>query len=74
MPVCCVYKCSNPSGHRFPKNVELRKKWVVAIKREESFVIGDRTIVCYEHFLPEDYTTECKETGKINTYCVKQNL
>jgi hypothetical protein len=57
--VCAVAICSNPKDdstfyHRFPKNNELRKKWVLACKRDDQFNPSTST-VCSNHFLPTDY-------------------
>ena len=45
------------SFHNFPSDLQLRAKWVRAIKRDEgpSFKIArTSTFVCAEHFHPED--------------------
>ncbi|XP_064461595.1 THAP domain-containing protein 11-like [Ornithodoros turicata] len=68
MPVnCCVPLCTQHgrvdkagckvSYHRFPKDADLRKKWIVAIKRDEGpfFAVSDATKVCFHHFLETDF-------------------
>ncbi len=62
--VCAVAICSNSKDnstlyHRFPKNKELRKKWVVACKREDQFNPSTST-VCSNHFLPTDYERDLR--------------
>jgi hypothetical protein len=62
--VCAVAICSNPKDdsilyHRFPKNKELRKKWIVACKREDQFNPSTST-VCSNHFLPTDYERDLR--------------
>ncbi|XP_070184167.1 uncharacterized protein [Littorina saxatilis] len=55
---CCVYGCSNRSGHLFPKDPNRRKQWETAVKREEekkNWKATNCSIVCKEHFLPSDY-------------------
>jgi hypothetical protein len=57
--VCAVAICPSPKNsstvyHRFPKNQELIKKWIVACKRQDK--INPKTAsICSEHFLPSDY-------------------
>ena len=57
--VCAVAICPSPKSssivyHRFPKNKDLIKKWIVACKREDK--INPKTAsICSEHFLPGDY-------------------
>ncbi|XP_064461767.1 uncharacterized protein LOC135371725 [Ornithodoros turicata] len=68
MPVnCCVPLCTqhgrlDKSGqkvtyHRFPRDPELRKKWIVAIRRDEGtfFTVSNATKVCSHHFLETDF-------------------
>ena len=44
------------SFHRFPRNDETRRKWVVALKLKKLPPHYDRTgYVCSEHFREEDY-------------------
>ena len=58
---CSAYGCSNRSAkggpqsfHRFPKNQELRRKWIVAAKREK-FEPSEYSCICSDNFLPSDY-------------------
>ena len=52
--VCPSLKNSSIVYHRFPKNQDLIKKWIVACKREDK--INPKTAsICSEHFLPSDY-------------------
>ncbi|XP_067667552.1 THAP domain-containing protein 1-like [Haliotis asinina] len=45
------------SFHTFPKPEALRKRWKVAIRRDEGpfFTITRKSVVCSKHFRPEDY-------------------
>ena len=62
---CVAFGCSNGekatkergvSFHRFPRNDETRRKWVVALKLKKLPPHYDRTgYVCSEHFREEDY-------------------
>uniref|UniRef100_A0A8B9GYE8 THAP domain-containing protein 1 n=1 Tax=Astyanax mexicanus TaxID=7994 RepID=A0A8B9GYE8_ASTMX len=67
MPVSCfcsVPLCSNSkqkqpylSFHSFPAEEELRKKWVIAIRRSEGpnfKILRNSTHVCSAHFEPQD--------------------
>lgn len=60
--MCCVSGCNsnyrkylNDGGEyinvfTFPKDPELRRKWIAAIHREESFAPTNETVVCANHF------------------------
>ncbi|XP_052801896.1 histone-lysine N-methyltransferase SETDB1-like isoform X2 [Mya arenaria] len=61
---CCVYDCnsngrydSEISFHKFPKDENIRKQWVVKIRRDigNDFQISKTTVVCCKHFKTEDY-------------------
>jgi len=61
---CCVPDCNNRwnrnpelSFHTFPKNKEQKRRWILAIKRDEgpAFKVTNSTVVCSAHFLPSDY-------------------
>lgn len=45
------------SFHRFPKDGLLRKKWIVAVKRDEGnfFTVAKSTVVCSKHFVDGDF-------------------
>ena len=53
---CSVPKCSNRGGHRYPSDPELKKKWIIAIKRDK-WTPTNSSVVCKEHFRKEDYIT-----------------
>lgn len=67
---CAVANCKNTSTkisknkdgitfHRFPRDKERRKKWEVAVNREEEWTSTPSSAVCSEHFNTEDfYLTE----------------
>ncbi|KAK6165462.1 hypothetical protein SNE40_022386 [Patella caerulea] len=52
--LCCVPKCSNRGGHVFPKEANLRRKWIVAIRRIQ-WEPNKYSLVCSEHFTCNDY-------------------
>ena len=65
---CCVPACTNRrnkcpglSFHAFPKDDQLRRRWIAAIKRDKGrfFAIGSDTRVCSAHFTAEDYLAQC---------------
>ncbi|XP_046994485.1 uncharacterized protein LOC124606543 [Schistocerca americana] len=58
---CAVAECSNSGRktegviyHRFPKNVELQRKWIARCKREDKINVNNAR-VCSEHFCESDY-------------------
>ncbi|XP_064466220.1 THAP domain-containing protein 1-like [Ornithodoros turicata] len=64
---CCVPVCrqrgyldengQKVSFHRFPKSIQIRKQWIVAIKRDpgKEFRIIKNTKVCSLHFRDDDF-------------------
>ncbi|TSK42073.1 Omega-amidase NIT2 [Bagarius yarrelli] len=65
MPESCVaWGCKNRrtiknksrgiTFHRFPKNVQLRKQWEIAVRRE-GFSASESSVLCSEHFKPKDF-------------------
>ena len=61
---CCVPGCLNRGGHTIPRDISQRKKWLYAIRRQETAVSkvdnmwepkSKSAVVCYQHFTPEDY-------------------
>ena len=66
---CCVPLCTNRrktspllAFHSFPRSEELRKRWIIAIRRDEgpTFQVTGNTLVCSAHFLPSDYYDQYK--------------
>lgn len=68
MPVnCCVPLCTQFGGfdksgqkvsyHRFPRDQDIYKKWIAAIRRDEGplFTVSKATRVCSLHFLESDF-------------------
>ena len=62
---CCVPGCQNRrnklpcvSFHAFPRTGPTRRSWIIAIKRDEGpkFKITESTVVCSEHFSPDNFT------------------
>ncbi|KAI5712107.1 hypothetical protein M8J75_005920 [Diaphorina citri] len=58
---CCAYGCTNRqktgSGitfHSFPSDVELKRKWVKAIRRQ-GFEPSRHTVICSSHFSANDF-------------------
>ena len=67
---CCVYGCSNRSGHLFPKDTFRRKQWQIAVRRE-NFTPTGSNIVCKIHFLESDYhVSEYVQKGMFN-FCLR---
>lgn len=67
---CCVPQCQASSKynnvlsfHTFPKDEELSRKWVVAIRRDD-FVITPHTWVCSRHFKVDDVREPTSEKGR----------
>ena len=54
---CSVPKCSNKGGHTYPSDPELRKKWIIAVKRDK-WTPTKNSVVCKNHFTKEDYITQ----------------
>nr|CAI5854751.1 unnamed protein product [Callosobruchus analis] len=66
---CCVPRCNSNykkdlkegksyiSSFAFPKDEQLRRKWIGAIHREVSFVPTQNTVVCSKHFLESEIIT-----------------
>jgi len=60
MPLCAVATCKNQYQnskyifHSFPKNNTVKQKWVAACKRKDE-ITSKQPVVCYQHFLDEDY-------------------
>ena len=50
------------SFHKFPKDGEIRRRWIVNVRRED-FTIGHHTRVCSRHFQSED-VNEPAEGGR----------
>uniref|UniRef100_A0A3Q0S6N0 THAP domain-containing protein 1 n=1 Tax=Amphilophus citrinellus TaxID=61819 RepID=A0A3Q0S6N0_AMPCI len=51
------------SFFHFPADEELRRQWIVAIRRE-NLAIKAHTQVCSRHFEPEDIQEPASETGR----------
>lgn len=67
---CCVPNCSNRrdkcpevSFHGIPANEDLRKRWLVAIRRDVGphFRISSSTVVCGAHFTAADFSTGSRQ-------------
>lgn len=58
--ICAVAICPSPKDqqtvyHRFPKSDELKKKWIVACRRDDRIINTSTSLICSNHFLPTDY-------------------
>ena len=42
------------SFHSFPKNPDIRKKWALALHRD-NYEPKDNHVICSEHFHPDDF-------------------
>ena len=58
---CAVFGCNssykkkgNIIFHKFPKNDELKLKWIHLCKRQDK-INGDRALICSLHFKATDY-------------------
>ena len=51
---CAVKKCTTNGGFKFPKDPQLKRQWLTAIKRE-LFEPKDHSVVCAKHFKQEDF-------------------
>ena len=67
MGYCCVPECKGRIGHHFPQDPELRAKWLVAVRRKV-LAFTPHTIVCHDHFTPQDYCTDVNFQGRL-FYC-----
>lgn len=47
-------KGRNVAFFKFPSDITLRKKWVLATGRLQGWQPGDRAMLCSDHFLKED--------------------
>ena len=64
MSYCCVPKCLGRGGYHFPKNKLLRAKWIVAVRRQALSVTAS-TVVCRDHFKPDDFRQDANYLGKL---------
>ena len=58
-PNCCVPQCKETGGFLFPKDKSLRRKWQVAIKRQNEqkrlWKPSPHSVVCRNHFKLSDF-------------------
>ncbi|XP_014238467.1 uncharacterized protein LOC106660133 [Trichogramma pretiosum] len=70
---CSVINCKGYKRFKFPKNSELRKKWLEAIKRP-NYTPKTSHGLCEKHFKPSDMYTESYEGGyQMNQTRLKTN-
>ena len=60
--VCCVPMCASRGGHKFPRDVNNRTAWIVAIKRAgktptSKWAPSNSAVVCGQHFVASDYAS-----------------
>lgn len=46
--------------HSFPKNEEMRLKWIKALRRSDDWVPDNTSYVCSEHFQSTDFERDLK--------------
>uniref|UniRef100_A0A6P7G7P2 THAP domain-containing protein 1-like n=1 Tax=Diabrotica virgifera virgifera TaxID=50390 RepID=A0A6P7G7P2_DIAVI len=75
MPQCCVVPlCSSrTSGHRFPKDSLMRKKWIIAIRRDK-YVPTINARICNKHFVKTDYVLPLDSNVKNPKPRLKKNV
>ncbi len=54
---CSVPNCHNRGGHKYPSDPDLRKKWIIAVKRDK-WTSTKHSLVCKAHFRKEDYVSQ----------------
>ena len=63
MPRYSVPGCTQQRGHQFASNRKMRRKWIIATKRDDAcghgrlWRLGPAARVCSQHFDVNDYTT-----------------
>ncbi|KAL5236191.1 hypothetical protein ACI65C_003601 [Semiaphis heraclei] len=58
---------------RFPKNEELRSKWLLAINNESWFVPSQHSVVCSKHFDMSDYETNALGNKKLKIAAIPKS-
>ena len=73
MPGCNTKQDKNNgiSLHRFPRDPEMREKWIIAIKREDK--ISSFSVVCSLHFRPKDFEPIGQRGQKLRHIFLKRN-
>ena len=65
MPLCSAVNCDSRSGkkrlYEFPKDRRLRKRWIIAMKRDK-WIPGSGARLCEDHFQEPDFFSH---NGKI---------
>ena len=59
---CCVPECNGLGGHRFPRDKQLKKLWMIAIRRDKWHPTAT-SVVCHRHFTDIDYRSETTSGG-----------
>ncbi|KAL5245022.1 hypothetical protein ACI65C_012432 [Semiaphis heraclei] len=78
--MCSVRSCktkhtknSDIKFHKFPKNEELRSKWLLAINNESWFVPSQHSVVCSKHFDMSDYETNALGNKKLKIAAIPKS-
>ena len=83
MPSCAVYGCK--SGYatqknkahlrwfNFPKDDQLRKRWIHRLNRED-FTVTEHTQICSRHFTNDDYVPDDLNKDKFGRPYKKRHL
>lgn len=82
---CAISTCSNNSRrtdksisyYTFPKRTDIRKQWIVACKRADSYFNPENARVCSEHFCNEDFVRnlQAELLGYVpNRRCLKEGV
>ena len=72
MVTCSAINCSesskrlstaeNKGWHQVPTDPTLRKKWILAMKREPPYPCGANFVLCGRHFTQDDFVRDlCSE-------------
>jgi len=78
---CCVPECNGLGGHRFPRDKNLKKQWMIAIRRDK-WQPTATSLVCRRHFTDSDYRSEttagmgrlCYVSGHLGSFCTSHEL
>ncbi|XP_023946630.2 uncharacterized protein LOC112051988 [Bicyclus anynana] len=65
--ICEVPQCKEIGAHQFPAGVEIRKKWLKAIRRP-NFKPENNSRLCRLHFLETDYQNISNYTGTVHLH------
>ncbi|KAJ3659354.1 hypothetical protein Zmor_011044 [Zophobas morio] len=52
---CQRFRSEGVSFHQFPKDRELLKKWLIVVKKDDSFKLTKYKLVSSDHFTTTDF-------------------